>query len=74
MAGKSQKCLLLCVRKRERLQPPEDDGMVRDDDGRIQRDGLVGDSLRKIDGKEDRIRLATGRDEGCFEEEPGVVP
>jgi hypothetical protein len=33
--------------------------MVRDNDGRIQRNGLVGNSLGKIDGKKDRIRLAT---------------
>jgi hypothetical protein len=59
MAGKAQECLLLCVRKREGLQSPKDDGVVCDDDGRIQRNGLVGNSLGKIDGKKNRIRLAT---------------
>jgi hypothetical protein len=59
MAGKAQECLLLCVRKREGLQSPKDDGVVCDDDGRIQRNGFVGNSLGEIDSEEDSVRLAT---------------
>jgi hypothetical protein len=57
MASQSQQSLLLRVGKRYRLEAFEYDGVVCDDDGRVEGYGFVGDSFGQVDGEEDRIRL-----------------
>jgi len=48
--------------------------MVCDDDGGIERDGFFGYGFCEIDGEEDSVCLTASGDEGCFEEETGIVP
>ena len=73
MSCKLEERLLLAVVKGKTLQSSEDDGVVCDDDAVLALYSFLGDSFCEVDGEQDRVLVAVGREEGSFEQEACVV-
>ena len=74
MTSQTQQSLLLCIRKRDRLEASEYNWVVCNDDRRVERNGFIRDSFRKVDSEKDVVRLATRRNERSFQEQASVIP